>query len=65
MYAQDGQNLFAATRSFGGVACDALPRATGYVESRDWFTKRFPSAKHPERAWRESAEVPLAFLVKE
>ncbi|MGH8250746.1 MAG: alpha-amylase family glycosyl hydrolase [Steroidobacteraceae bacterium] len=42
---------------------DALMRAAGYVEGRDWLTRKYEGAEHSERAWRARVEVPLRFLL--
>jgi hypothetical protein len=45
----------------------ALPRATlrkaGYVEGRNWITKKFGGAEHSEKAWRLRVDQPLRFLI--
>ena len=35
----------------------------GYVEGRNWVTRRFEDAEHNERAWRDRLDVPLQFLL--
>jgi predicted alpha/beta superfamily hydrolase len=42
---------------------DALMRAHGYREGRDWITRRIEGAEHSERAWRARVDVPLEFLL--
>ena len=42
---------------------DAVMRAAGYSEGRDWITKKFPGAEHSEKSWRERVEIPLTFLL--
>lgn len=42
---------------------DAVMRTGGYVEGRNWITRRFEGAEHNERAWRARVEVPLEFLL--
>ncbi|MBF6025300.1 alpha/beta hydrolase-fold protein [Lysobacter niastensis] len=42
---------------------DAVMREHGYVEGRNWITRRFEGAEHNERAWRDRLEVPLQFLL--
>lgn len=42
---------------------DARLRAAGWVEGRDWITRRFPGAEHSERSWRDRVDLPLAFLL--
>ena len=44
---------------------DAVMRAGGYVEGRNWITRRFEGAEHNERAWRARVDVPLEFLLGE
>lgn len=47
------------------VRADAVMRAAGYQEGKDWVTGRFAGADHSERAWRERVHVPLHFLLGE
>jgi glycosidase/predicted alpha/beta superfamily hydrolase len=42
---------------------DALLRAAGYVDGKDWITRKAEGAEHSERAWRARVEVPLQFLL--
>lgn len=42
---------------------DAVMRAAGYTEGKDWITKKYPGADHTEKSWRERVEMPLRFLV--
>ncbi|GAB3102175.1 alpha/beta hydrolase-fold protein [Lysobacter terrae] len=42
---------------------DAAMRANGYVEGRNWVTRKFEGAEHSERAWRARVDVPLEFLL--
>lgn len=42
---------------------DEIMREKGYEEGRDWVTRRFEGADHSERAWRNRAWIPLAFLL--
>jgi predicted alpha/beta superfamily hydrolase len=42
---------------------DAVMKAAGYTEGRDWITKKFPGAEHSEKSWRERVEIPLSFLL--
>ena len=44
---------------------DAVLRAAGYTEGKDWITKKFTGADHTEKSWRERVEVPLRFLLRE
>jgi enterochelin esterase-like enzyme len=43
---------------------DALVRARGYVEGRNFMTRVFKGAEHSERAWRQRVDVPLEFLLR-
>jgi predicted alpha/beta superfamily hydrolase len=43
---------------------DALLTAAGYVQDRNWVTRRFPGAGHNEAAWRDRLDVPLRFLLR-
>ncbi len=42
---------------------DAVMRAAGYREGRDWLTGKFHGAQHSERSWRERVDIPLSFLL--
>jgi predicted alpha/beta superfamily hydrolase len=42
---------------------DTALAALGYVQGRDWMTRRFEGAKHHESAWRARVDVPLTFLL--
>jgi len=42
---------------------DAVMRAAGYTEGRNWVTRVFAGAEHSERAWRVRVEEPLVFLL--
>ena len=42
---------------------DAVMKAAGYTEGRDWITRKFPGAEHSEKSWRERVEIPLTFLL--
>ena len=42
---------------------DAVMRAAGYTEGRDWITKKFPGEEHSEKSWRKRVEIPLEFLL--
>ncbi len=42
---------------------DAVLRAAGYTEGRDWITRRFPGAEHSEKSWSQRVEIPLRFLL--
>jgi predicted alpha/beta superfamily hydrolase len=42
---------------------DAVMKAAGYTEGRDWVTRKFPGAEHSEKSWRERVEIPLSFLL--
>jgi len=42
---------------------DAVMRAAGYAEGKDWITRKFPGAEHSERSWRARVETPLQFLL--
>jgi len=41
---------------------NAVMRAIGYVEGRDWITRKFAGAEHSERSWRERIHIPLIFF---
>jgi len=42
---------------------DDVLRAAGYVEGKDWLTRKYEGADHSERAWRARIAVPLTFLL--
>ena len=43
---------------------DNIMRAKGYVQGRDWVTKKFPGAEHNEQAWQARMDTILQFLLK-
>ncbi len=42
---------------------DEILRKAGYVEGRNWITKKFEGAEHSEKAWRLRVDQPLKFLL--
>jgi len=42
---------------------DSAMAALGYVQGKDWVTRRFEGAKHHESSWRARVDVPLTFLI--
>jgi predicted alpha/beta superfamily hydrolase len=42
---------------------DEILRKAGYVEGRNWITKKFEGAEHSEKAWRLRVDQPLVFLI--
>lgn len=42
---------------------DEVLRTHGYVEGRDWVTRRFEGAGHDEASWKARLDVPLRFLL--
>lgn len=42
---------------------DEILRKAGYVEGKDWITKKFEGAEHSEKAWRLRVDQPLKFLI--
>jgi predicted alpha/beta superfamily hydrolase len=42
---------------------DEMLRKAGYVEGRNWITRRFEGAEHSEKAWRLRMDEPLQFLI--
>lgn len=42
---------------------DEFLRRAGYVEGRNWVTRKFDGAEHSERAWRQRVDEPLRFLL--
>jgi predicted alpha/beta superfamily hydrolase len=45
------------------LQADQLLRKAGYVEGRNWVTKKFEGAEHSEKAWRLRVDQPLVFLL--
>lgn len=43
---------------------DNIMRAKGYIEEKDWVTKKFPGAEHNEPAWQKRMDIVLKFLLK-
>ena len=44
---------------------DAQLKAAGFVEEKNWLTKKFPGEEHSERAWRKRVHLPLEFLLNQ
>ena len=42
---------------------DGALRSAGYIEGKNWITRKFEGAKHEEGAWRQRLDVPLVFLL--
>lgn len=42
---------------------DEILRKAGYVEGRNWVTKKFEGAEHSEKAWRLRVDQPLRLLI--
>ncbi len=42
---------------------DAVLREGGYIQEKNWITRRFEGAEHNEAAWRARVEIPLRFLL--
>jgi predicted alpha/beta superfamily hydrolase len=45
------------------LRADEILRKAGYVEGRNWITKKFEGAEHSEKAWRLRVDQPLRFLI--
>jgi predicted alpha/beta superfamily hydrolase len=45
------------------LRADAILRNAGYVEGKNWITRKFEGAEHSEKAWRLRVNQPLAFLI--
>jgi predicted alpha/beta superfamily hydrolase len=43
---------------------DEIMRAAGYVEGKNWITRKFDGADHSERSWSARVDVPLTFFLK-
>lgn len=43
---------------------DRLMVEAGYVEGRNWVTRKFPGTLHNEQAWQNRAEIILDFLLQ-
>ena len=43
---------------------DEMLRKAGYVEGRNWITRKFEGAEHSEKAWRLRVDEPLQFLLR-
>ncbi len=44
---------------------DAVLKAAGFTAGRNSLSKFYPGADHSEKSWRERAEVPLEFLLRD
>ena len=42
---------------------DEILRRAGYVEGKNWITRKFEGAEHSEKAWRLRVDQPLVFLL--
>lgn len=42
---------------------DAALLTLGYIEGRDWLTKKFSGAEHNEKSWSARVDQPLEFLL--
>jgi predicted alpha/beta superfamily hydrolase len=42
---------------------DECLRKKGYVENKNWLTRKFEGADHNEAAWQARVEIPLSFLL--
>jgi predicted alpha/beta superfamily hydrolase len=42
---------------------DGILRKAGYVEGKNWMTRKFEGAEHSEKAWRLRVDQPLVFLL--
>ena len=56
------QTLDAAYEPYQQRA-DEILRKAGYVEGRNWITRKFQGAEHSEKAWRLRVDQPLVFLL--
>jgi predicted alpha/beta superfamily hydrolase len=45
------------------LRADAILRSAGYVEGRNWITRKFEGAEHSEKSWRLRVHEPLQFLI--
>ncbi len=45
------------------LRANEMLRKAGYVEGRNWITRKFEGAEHSEKAWRLRVDQPLAFLI--
>jgi len=45
------------------LQADAVMKAKGYKEGKNWLTKKFEGAEHSEKSWAERLDVPLVFLL--
>ena len=43
---------------------DKVMKVHGYVQGKNWATRKFPSAAHDGNSWRQRIDVPLTFLLK-
>jgi predicted alpha/beta superfamily hydrolase len=44
-------------------SADEMLRKAGYVEGKNWITRKFEGAEHSEKAWRLRVDQPLVFLL--
>lgn len=58
-----GTETLDATYEPYQLRADEILRKAGYVEGRNWITKKFEGAEHSEKAWRLRVDQPLKFLL--
>lgn len=46
------------------LKADEVMKAKGYVQDKNWITRKFKGAEHSEKAWRKRVDIPLMFLLK-
>lgn len=47
------------------LKADEVLKAKGYVQDKNWITKKFEGAEHSEKAWRKRVDIPLMFFLGE
>ncbi|MCX7848027.1 MAG: esterase family protein [bacterium] len=63
LYFDHGTETLDASYDLFQRQVDNLLRTRGYLEGKNWITRRFPGHEHSERAWRSRVHIPLEFLL--
>ncbi len=65
LYFDHGTEFLDALYAPYQLRVDALFRARGYVEDKNFQTRVFQGATHNEKSWSERLDVPLSFLLRQ
>lgn len=45
------------------IKVDAMMKKRGYIQGKNWITRKFEGAEHNEDAWRNRLHIPLEFML--